>query len=138
MLASQIQFCSSIQQKVLQQLGGYYTIYAGVKPKGIENGLFSKQDIMTLDVLKSTLPATLPLDMTGQYYNKRDHNIPRMISSTSPFVYDHSCRRFKDRSVARMLGLKCALTIPVTCKSNPNYFFFGKFLFHKCNTIITG
>ena len=93
MLASQIQFCSAIQQNILQQLGGYYTIYAGVKPKGLENGLFTKQDMMTLDVLKSTLPITLPLEMSGQYYNKRDHNVPRMLNSTSPFVYDHYCRK---------------------------------------------
>ena len=127
MLARQSQACSSIQQEILQQLGGYYTIYAGVKSKGLENGLFSKQDTMTLDVLKSTLPVTLPLEMSGKYYNRRDHNISRMVNSASPFIYDHNCRKFKDHSVALMLGLKSILTTPVTCETNPNYSFVINF-----------
>ncbi|CAM3421048.1 LuxR C-terminal-related transcriptional regulator [Parendozoicomonas haliclonae] len=114
-------YCTAIHGEILQIIGNYYTIYAGVRQQGVSSGLFSHKDGMTLDVLQTSMPVALPLEVSGQYFNKRDRNLNRLLNGDVPFVYDHSCRRSEDRNTARMLQLKFALAIPVTCDTNPNY-----------------
>ncbi|MTI13970.1 helix-turn-helix transcriptional regulator [Sansalvadorimonas verongulae] len=97
--------------------------------------MFSKKDTMTLDILKTTLPVTLPLEKTGQYYNPYDHNIPRMVTETTPFVYDNYCRISKNNDVSALLRLKGALIIPVTSTVHSHHTFVVIFYSPKLTPI---
>ncbi|CAM3420946.1 helix-turn-helix domain-containing protein [Parendozoicomonas haliclonae] len=128
--------CTATVDEITRLLGAYYTIYAGVKQSGIENGLFTRQDGMKLDVLSTNMPTILPMEQSGQYINRRDANLHRMLNTCEPFIYDHTCRSVIDGSVSRMLNLTFAMAVPVTYEDYPNHKFVVMFYCTEPSKII--